>query len=238
MPQELQKAAFSITITIVTVLAAVVLLLVPAHALIGATAIAFSPNGPTLLLAWGNDGGCPALALLGGLEEAPNEPIVFLPGSSQDGVSLRVSLQNLGVDTIAALFMPTGAPFPRGANSLLKELKLRRFVVAEDARSRTDWKPVLEKATELGAMLERIQEENGRMWHADFSQWNLKYQKLPESEIRGILKHDGQEEYLVFEKRVTGEFVILHVDSDGNSHELFCQPHTNRNGSVRIKLPF
>lgn len=237
MAKEPHCTLMALAAKVAVVLATAILLLVPTTALVGETAVpAKRVDGASFVIAWGNDGGCPAIALFGGLQEAPKEAVVLLPGSSSDGASLRVALQNLGVDTIAALFMPTGAPFPRGAKSLLKQFKLRRFVVAEDARSRTDWKPVMEKAMELGAVQERIQAKNGRIWHTTFSQWSMTYQKLPDSEIRGIISSDSQDGYYVFENRVTGEFVLSSVDAEGNSQELFCQPRTNRNGSVRIAL--
>ena len=237
MRKETPQSVLPMALKVVAACAAAVLLLVPAAALVGSSGLP-QKNGASgeFVLAWGNDGGCPALAIIGNLPEASREAVVLLPGSSSDGASLRVALQNHGVDTLAALFMPTGSPFPRGANSLLRQFGLRRLIIAEDSRSRTDWKPVQDKAMELGAVQERIQPDNGRIWHTNFGQWNLTYHKLPDSEIRGTLKHVGDECQYVFENRVTGEFILSSIDADGNSQELFCQPRTNRNGSVRIPI--
>lgn len=217
--------------------AGAILLLLPACALLSAADHPLAKEEePSFLLAWGNDGGVPALALLEGLPEARKEAVVLLPGSFSDGASLRVALRNLGVERIDTLFMPTGSPFPRGAGALLRELTLRRLVIAEDARSRTDWKGVSDKALELGAVQERLQPANGRIWQVRIGQWSLTYQKLPDSEIRGTLRHDGKEGCHIFESRVTGEFAILAIDAEGNAREVHCQPRTNRSGSIRITL--
>ena len=211
------------------------LFLLPVSALIGATDIQ-ADGKPYFLIAWGGDGGIPALALVGHLPEAPREATILLPGSGSAGASLRVALQNSGINTLTALFLPTGAPFPKGANALLKGLSPRRLIVAEDSRSRTDWQSIVDATQEQGASLEKLLPANGRIWTAPLpGQWTLTYQKLPDSEITGVLKQEGNNISYRFENLATGEFILeRHAGEQKNT--LANHPHCNKAGSRKIPL--
>ena len=211
------------------------LFLLPVSALIGATDIQ-TDDKPYFLIAWGGDGGIPALALVGHLPEAPREATILLPGSGSAGASLRVALQNSGINTLTALFLPTGAPFPKGANALLKGLSPRRLIVAEDSRSRTDWQSIVDAIQEQGASLEKLQPANVRIWTAPLpGQWMLTYRKLPDSEIAGTLSQEGYPVAYRFENLVTGEFLLKRKNGEQTAI-LATFPHYNRAGSRKVPL--
>lgn len=211
------------------------LLLMPFSALIGETTLQ-QDEGPCFLVAWGGDGGLPALAVIGHLPEASNEAVVLLPGSGSAGASLRVALQNRGIDTLTALFLPTGAPYPKGAKALFKGLSPRKLIIAEDSRSRSDWQSIVDDAQAQGVALEKLLPANGRIWTAQLpGQWTLTYRKLPDSESTGVLNQERSEVTYRFENLVTGEFILER--QEGAQRTLLANlPHSNRAGSRWIPL--
>lgn len=214
-------------------IALAVLLLVPVTAFLGGGA--GNDHAPAFLVAWGGDGGVPAVALLEALPDGENEAVILLPGSSSAGNMLRAAMQNDGINTLSMLFLPTGSPYPRGAKALLKGHEVRRIVVAEDARSRGDWQGVVQPSLEGGTSLERLQPQNDRQWTTEFRGWSYSYRRLPDGENEGDLWHGEGGSHFVFRNLETGEFRL--ECREGKVVTVLLElPRLNHGGSTRVPM--
>ncbi|GEM_PF-5134860 len=224
---------FALAGRLIGVLALAVLFLVPATALIGGGV--GKDHSPAFLVAWGGDGGLPAVALVNALSESAEEAVVLLPGCSTAGSALRTSLQNDGVAMLAGVFLPTGAPYPKGAKALLKGLEVRRIVVAEDSRSRGDWQSVIQDAVETGTAMERLQPQEGRQWTTEFDGWTFVYRRLPGGENEGELYRGKNGCHFFFRNLESGEFLLERQEGEVTT-QLLELPRINHNGVKRIPM--
>ena len=188
---------------------------------------------PGLLVAWGGDGEVPAVALLHGDAAAPGEPVVLLPGGAAAAQELRRALEARGCTAVAALFMPTGAPFPSGAERLADGFAVRRLVVARDPRSREDGAALRQRLLASGGSVEVLSPDAGRVWRGELpGGWRLHFQKGEGGRFRGEVAPSAGMAEIAFELLDTGETVF----SRGGA-VLLALPPTSRPGCQALGLP-
>lgn len=187
-----------------------------------------------LLVCWGNQGDVPAVALL----EAKREPVVLLPGGYSDGLALAGALKQRGLLQLETLFMPTGAPFPRGAATLAKHCRIRQLVVAQDLRSRLPWHELQEQLTREGTALVYLTPFAEKAWRTEIGNWKVSYLRASSGTMRLCLDEkspgDGSAGRHVFcEERSTGVFVVMR---EGEARPLLELPKSNRSGMETLEF--
>ena len=163
-------------------------------------------GSPELVIGVGGSGDIPAVALI-----APGRPpVVVLPGGATDAMQLRNALQNRGCRQISALFMPTSAPFPKGAEVLARGFAICTLAAAIDPRSRQDWSQLQRQALSDGVSVAMMPpRHDGKSWQCELPHCRLLYRKMPEGRFLVELRHDDGDGMLaVFELLPSGELAI------------------------------